>query len=78
MANEKLQMYLKDKFVNISALSRAMGATRQSLTNKVNGKANFTQGDLMLLREHLHLTDEEFMDIFFDRGDEKLSTKESS
>ena len=78
MANTKIQAYLKDNYVNMSALSRSMGVTRQSLNMKVQGKVNFTQSDLMLLKEHLHLSDEEFVAIFFDREGEKQSTSETS
>lgn len=78
MANVKLQDYLKSNYVNISALARSMGVTRQSLQAKINGKNNFSQSDLILLKEHLHLTDEQFLSIFFGQQDEKLSTKEGA
>ena len=76
MANVKLQDYLKSNYVNISALARSMGVTRQSLQAKINGKNNFSQADLILIKEHLHLNDEQFVSIFFGQEDEKLSTKE--
>lgn len=77
MVNTKLQTYIKDNYVNVSALSRSMGVTRQSLNAKVIGKVNFTQDDLMLLKEHLHLSDDVFMSLFFDREGEKQSTSEA-
>jgi plasmid maintenance system antidote protein VapI len=74
MANVKLQTYLKDNFVNMAALARSMGVTRQSLQAKVSGKTNFTQSDLLLIKETLHLSDEQFVSIFFTREGEKVST----
>ena len=76
MKTIKLQQFIKDNYVNISALARSMGVTRQSLTAKINGKVNFTQVDLELLRRHLRLTDEQFMGIFFADEGEKQSTSE--
>lgn len=76
MTNTKIQQFIKDNYVNVSALARSMGVTRQSLNAKINGKVNFTQLDLELLRRCLRLTDEQFMEIFFAREDEKQSTGE--
>lgn len=76
MTNTKIQQFIKDNYVNVSALARSMGVTRQSLNAKISGKVNFTQLDLELLRRCLRLTDEQFMEIFFAREDEKQSTGE--
>lgn len=76
MANTKLREYISANFVNVSALARSMGVTRQSLTAKIDGKVNFTQTDLLLIKDRLHLSDDVFVDLFFDSDVEKLSTKE--
>jgi len=76
MANTKLREYISANFVNVSALARSMGVTRQSLTAKIDGKVNFTQADLLLIKDRLHLSDDVFVDLFFDSDVEKISTKE--
>ena len=77
MANTKLRTYITENFVNISALARSMGMTRQALTAKIDGKVKFNQGDLILIKEKLHLSDDQFVFLFFDQNGEKVSTKES-
>ena len=77
MANTKLRTYITENFVNISALARSMGMTRQALTAKIDGKCKFNQGDLILIKEKLHLSDDQFVFLFFDQNGEKVSTKES-
>lgn len=76
MANTRLREYLDKSFVNISALARSMGVTRQALAAKIDGTSKFNQADLIMIKERLALTDEEFLYLFFDDQDEKVSTKE--
>lgn len=77
MNNTKLQDYIHQNCVNVSALARKMGVTRQSLTGKIKGDYNFSQGDLFMIKKALNLSDAAFISIFFTPDDEKLSTKEA-
>lgn len=66
--NKKL---LKSKMVafgdNNYTLSAALGIAPQTFSNKINetNGAEFTQGEMNLIRRRYKLTNEEFMKIFF-------------
>ena len=46
-------------------LAAALGITPQTFSAKVNGKAEFTAGEIKIIRDRYNLTDEEVTAIFF-------------
>lgn len=57
----------------MSVLAEKIGITRQSLHMKLNGERSFDQGEIMSIKINLRLSDEEFMEIFFNDNVDKLS-----
>lgn len=77
MNNEKLKEVIQESGIKISVLADKIGISRQSLYMKINGERSFDQGEIMALKSNLHLSDEQFMTIFFSDDVDKLSTKEN-
>ena len=77
MNNSLLKEVIKDRCIKVSALADKIGITRQSLHMKLNGEREFSQGEILSLKTVLHLSDDQFMNIFFADRVEDLSTKES-
>jgi DNA-binding XRE family transcriptional regulator len=75
MNNEKLKEVIQDSGVKVSVLADKIGISRQSLHMKLNGERNFDQGEIMSLKTYLHLSDEQFIEIFFNDGVDSLSRK---
>ena len=75
MNNELLREVIKDSGVKVTALADKIGISRQSLTMKINGERSFDQGEIMAIKTNLHLTDEQFMQIFFNDNVDKLPTE---
>ena len=75
MNNEKLKEVIQDSGVKVSVLADKIGISRQSLHMKLNGERNFDQGEIMSLKTYLHLSDEQFIEIFFTDGVDSLSRK---
>jgi plasmid maintenance system antidote protein VapI len=75
MNNELLREVIKDSGVKVTALADKIGISRQSLTMKINGERSFDQGEIMAIKTNLHLTDEQFMQIFFNDDVDKLPTE---
>jgi plasmid maintenance system antidote protein VapI len=48
-----------------AVLAEALGITAQTFSLKVNGKADFTAGEILSVRNRYSLTDEEVTQIFF-------------
>lgn len=77
MNNDLLKEVIKDRGIKITSLADKIGITRQSLSQKLNGEREFTQGEILAIKNNLRLSDEEFMLIFFNSNVEESSTKES-
>lgn len=75
MNNEKLKEVIEESGIKVSVLADKIGISRQSLHMKLNGERNFDQGEIMSLKTHLHLSDEQFMAIFFSDSVDSLSRK---
>ena len=75
MNNELLREVIKDSGVKVTALADKIGISRQSLTMKLNGERSFDQGEIMAIKTNLHLTDEQFMQIFFNDDVDELPTE---
>ena len=48
-----------------SSLAEAIGISVQALNYKMNGKGEFTMGEIQKIKERYHLTAEEVDEIFF-------------
>lgn len=77
MNNEKLKEVIQESGVKVSALADKIGISRQSLHMKLNGERNFDQGEIMSLKTILHLSDAQFLEIFFNDTVDKLSSEET-
>lgn len=75
MNNDLLKEVIQDSGVKVSVLADKIGISRQSLYMKLNGERTFDQGEIMALKTNLHLSDEQFMLIFFNDGVDKNSTR---
>lgn len=73
MNHELLKDTIQDRGVKVSVLADKIGISRQSLHMKLNGERSFDQGEIMAIKTTLRLSDEEFMEIFFNGGVDKLS-----
>ena len=51
-----------------SALARKMGIAIVTLSLKMTGQRNFTQGEIDFIRKEYNLTPEEVCEIFFEAG----------
>lgn len=77
MRNELLREVIKDSGIKMSALAEKIGISRQSLSMKLSGERSFDQGEIMALKSVLHLSDAQFMQIFFNDSVDEISTKET-
>ena len=49
----------------LAELSAVVGVTPGTLSNKINGKAEFTQREIAAIAQHYSLNAEQIKDIFF-------------
>lgn len=75
MNNGLLKEVINESGIKVTSLAEKMGISRQSLHMKINGERRFDQGEIMSLKTNLHLSDELFMEIFFNDDVDKLSAK---
>ena len=78
MNNGLLKEVIRESGVKVSVLADKVGISRQSLSMKLNGERRFDQGEIMALKTSLHLSDEQFMQIFFNDDVDSLPTKETT
>jgi len=78
MNNDLLKEVIQDNGVKVSVLADKIGISRQSLYMKLNGERAFDQGEIMALKTNLHLSDDQFMEIFFNDVVEEKSTRGGS
>ena len=76
MDYELLKKVIDENGIKLTSLADKMGISRQSLHMKIKGERLFDQGEMMSLKSILHLTDREFMTIFFGKRVDKVSTEE--
>ncbi len=77
MNNDLLRQVIQDRGIKITSLAEKVGISRQSLSQKLNGEREFAQGEILAIKNNLRLSDDEFMQIFFNPDVEENSTKES-
>lgn len=78
MNNEMLKEVIRESGVKVTVLADKIGISRQALHMKLNGDRTFDQGEIMAIKTNLHLSDEQFMLIFFNDSVEETSTKEKT
>lgn len=78
MNNDLLKEVIQNSGVKVSVLADKVGISRQSLYMKLNGERTFDQGEIMALKTNLHLSDDQFMEIFFNDDVEETSTRGTS
>ena len=78
MNNDLLKEVIQNNGVKVSVLADKIGISRQSLFMKLNGERAFNQGEIMALKTNLHLSDDQFMEIFFNDVVEEKSTRGGS
>lgn len=77
MNNDLLRQVIQDRGIKITSLAEKVGISRQSLSQKLNGEREFAQGEILAIKNNLRLSDDEFMQIFFNPDVEENSTKET-
>ena len=60
---------LRGKFVEhgytISTMAKELGISHTAMSNKINGKSQFTQGEMSTMASKLKMSKQEITDIFF-------------
>lgn len=77
MNNDLLKEVIKDRGIKLTSLADKIGISRQSLSQKLNGEREFTQGEILAIKNNLQLSDLDFVLIFFGSDVEENSTKET-
>ena len=62
----KLVGKIKENGESQEDLAKAMGLSRASLNAKINGRACFTQPEIMVIKKHYNLSDGDLTAIFFE------------
>lgn len=68
MDGQKLRGRISAEGIKFCSVAGRLGISTQALYNKVNGVSEFSNSELATLKEMLHLTDQEFMALFFSAG----------
>lgn len=67
----KLKSYLALKGMTIKDLAEAIGMSISTLSNKINGKTEFTASEIAQIQTTLDIPDEEVLDIFINVKEEE-------
>lgn len=71
----KLQGLMRERNQTISSLSNLTNLSKTGLFNKIHGKVEFVCSEMQIIKQALHLTEEEFVQVFFSQNVELNSTK---
>ena len=74
---EKLNTAIRTAGLRKDSLAASLGISRQSFTNKLKNRTEFKASESLSLMNTLHLSKEEFVDIFFANGYDSQSYRES-
>ncbi|MBQ1505842.1 MAG: hypothetical protein IIZ48_03635 [Erysipelotrichales bacterium] len=61
-----LRRKMKENRLNLVKIADLLDIDPATLWRKRSGMNEFTRKEILILRDHLHLTDKELIDIFFD------------
>ena len=63
---------LKGKFTECELtreeVAQILGINRATLSRKLSGENEFSRTEIQLLKDHLNLSEQEFLDIFFNEN----------
>lgn len=62
-----LRSTIDESGIKLKSISDSLGITYQALLNKLNGDTEFKVTEAQSLKDVLHLTDEDFISIFFEK-----------
>lgn len=65
MLNSKLRGKIREKFGSERAFAQAIGMAKQTLSNKLNGKTEWTLGEMKRAKELLDIETQQFYYYFF-------------
>ena len=65
MDSKKLHGKLVEKGYTMSSMAKELGISDTAMYNKMNGKSQFTQGEMHLMASRLQMTMEDIGNIFF-------------
>ena len=71
----ELETAIKDSGIMKSRIADKIGISRQALYLKLNGEREFTQKEVFGLKQVLHLSDEKFLQIFFNDHVDEMPTE---
>ena len=75
MTNTRLlEQKIKDSGLKLTYIADRLGVVWITLRRKLDGESEFKQSEIVVLKDLLHLTDEEIKAIFFISKVEELST----
>lgn len=64
----KLQGLMRERKQTISSLSELTKLSKTGLFNKIHGKAEFLCSEVLIIRQALNLSDDEFSLVFFNQN----------
>lgn len=70
----KLKKKIKKSGLKKCFICEKLGISMHTLDNKISGKSEFKQSEIMILKDLLHLTEEEALEIFFAQIVDEIST----
>ena len=73
-----LNKAVKDSGMTKAFIAKKLGITRPNLYDKLSGKRSFDATEIGTLKEVLRLSNESFMEIFFNKDVGRLPTNEVS
>ena len=65
MKCEALRARIDKEGIKVRKVAEHLGLTAQGLYNKLSGVSEFSQSELAILKEVLHLSDSDFLALFF-------------
>lgn len=78
LIGKRIKILMNDKGIKRSYLAKMMGISYNTLTNKLNGKGEFSAIQIVKLKDILELDDELSINIFFNPKFEIVNQKEIS
>lgn len=65
--SKKLKAAIVEQGLTQEKLADALGITRATFNNKINGKTYFTEDELTKMKSELNLSNDRFLLIFFEK-----------
>ena len=78
MDGKALRSRIDAEGIKIRKVAERLGLSTQGLYNKLNGDSEFLTSELATLKEMLHLTDQEFLALFFSEKSWQTANKKGA